>query len=163
MNARFTWLNFAFSIALCSLLTLIPMAGPLTQFYPNFLLLISIAWSWAHPERFGVFFGLSMGLMSDLLYGTLLGRMGLSFALVMYLISMGERYFAHFATAHRAIMVVILVAVAEIVAGILFLTQSGYDGLGRWWFTQALGSGLCWPLVQWLVIKSDRFKVMANG
>jgi rod shape-determining protein MreD len=74
---------FTFIVAL--LLTIAPLPEGLRPFRPDWVGLVLIYWCLALPDRVGVGYGWSAGLLLDVLTGTLLGQHALAFTLIAFL------------------------------------------------------------------------------
>ena len=86
MNKRFkNNLLISLSFLLCFLIDSLPFSLQLNEIKPSLLLLSLIYWNLALPERIGIGFSLSLGILYDFLQGTLLGIYPLIFIFTSYL------------------------------------------------------------------------------
>ncbi len=74
-------------------LMLIPVHGWLKLLQPYWLALVLIYWVMEEPEHNGLFTAFFYGLLLDVLYGSLLGKHGLSLLVIAYLVSKYARQF----------------------------------------------------------------------
>ena len=75
------------TLILACLLALLPMPGWTIWLKPAWVLLILIYWSMTTPYQVGIGTAWMMGIIVDLLNGTLLGEHALAYTLVIYLVS----------------------------------------------------------------------------
>ena len=86
MNKRFkNNLLISLSFLLCFLIDSFPFSLQLNEIKPSLVLLSLIYWNLALPERIGIGFSLSLGILYDFLQGTLLGIYPLIFIFTSYL------------------------------------------------------------------------------
>lgn len=74
-------------------LMLLPLRGWLAMVQPYWLALVIIYWVMEMPERDGLFTAFFYGLLLDVLYGSLLGKHGLSLVVIAYLVGKYARQF----------------------------------------------------------------------
>jgi len=68
------------------IMMLLPLPDFLVWWRPNWLLMVLIYWTMALPHRVGILTGWSVGLMTDVALGSVLGVHGLTMAVIAYLI-----------------------------------------------------------------------------
>ena len=86
MNKRFkNNLFVSLSFLLCFLIDSFPFSLQLNEIKPSLVLLSLIYWNLALPERIGIGFSLSLGILYDFLQGTLFGIYPLIFIVTSYL------------------------------------------------------------------------------
>ena len=78
-----------FSILICSILTVYPMAYAWAGWRPLFMLMITLFWVICQPTWCGVWFAFAVGIFTDLLLDAPLGLNALSYVLVTFV----TRYF----------------------------------------------------------------------
>ena len=71
---------------LAFILMVLPMPSWSAWLRPNWLLLVLIFWGIALPQRVGILVAWMMGLVLDILLGSMLGEHALSFVCVQYLV-----------------------------------------------------------------------------
>lgn len=74
------------SFAVALLLTILPLPDWAQMLRPQWYTLVLIYWTLALPQRVGVGIGWLVGIMVDVLSGTLLGQHALSLALIAYIV-----------------------------------------------------------------------------
>ena len=84
MNGRGTWvILITFLVAM--LLMILPLPEWARPFRPQWVTLTLVYWCIALPHRFGVGTGFSLGIVLDVLTGTLLGQHALGLSLVAFI------------------------------------------------------------------------------
>lgn len=143
-----TWL-IAINLLVACMFMLMPLPDFAEKVRPDFVTLTLMYWWLAHPEKVGVITGFCMGLVVDVMYGSLLGEHALGTVLVGWI----------FIKNYQSIRVLSLLQQALIVAAVLFGKQflaywidsgRGQDtGSALLYFSPVLISALLWP---WLFV-----------
>ncbi len=113
---------------------------------PDWIVLVLIYWSIALPERFGVFSALSIGLLTDVLTGRLLGQYALIYALICYFSINEHRRLRQFPMLQQCLFVFFCLLGQQM---IIFGTESMQAGNRlslSFWYPVLTGT-LVWPLV----------------
>lgn len=162
MSARYSgdWV-ITLSLMGALLLTLLPMPAAVQVYRPEWVALVVIYWCLAAPERVGVGVAWGMGIMLDVISGTLLGQHALALALVAYIAIKLHRQARQFPLWQQAFMVMLLI----IVHLMLNLWVQGIIGQPprswKYWLP-ALTSMLLWPWV-FLILRDLRRRYVTNG
>lgn len=82
-----SWLTIFTSLVMALALSLLPMPDWTIWLKPAWVLLILIYWTMTAPQRVGVFMAWTMGMMIDLLNGSLLGEHAFALTIVIYFVS----------------------------------------------------------------------------
>jgi rod shape-determining protein MreD len=115
-------------------------------FNPDWIVLVLIYWSIALPERFGVFSAWSIGLLTDVLTGRLLGQYALIYALICYFSINEHRRLRQFPMVQQCLFVFLCLLGSQ---SIIFGTESMQAGNRltlEFWYPVLSGT-LVWPLV----------------
>ncbi len=135
---------FTFIIAL--LLTVIPLPDWARYMRPDWVGLVLIYWCMALPERVGVATGWFLGLMVDLLTGTLLGQHALSLTVVAYIALKFHLRLRLVPVWQQSLTVLVLLVLHQLLS--LWISRIiGRPG-APWffWMPSVLGM-IIWPLV----------------
>jgi len=133
-----------FIIAL--LLTIIPLPEWLRYARPDWAGLVLIYWCLAVPDRVGVTTGWLMGLLVDLLTGTLLGQHALSLTVVAWLTLKFHQRVRLFPVWQQALTVLVLLVVHQLLA--LWVNRIiGLPGAPWYVWLPAVSGMLIWPLI----------------
>ena len=149
------WMIFAtFIVALA--LTALPMPAWASLWRPAWVALVLIYWCMAVPERTGVMVGWSMGLLLDVMSGTLLGQHALGLSIVAFV--------TH--KSHRRVRVLPLWQQGISIFGLVFLYQvlilwvNGIKGMpvqaSAYWAAPVI-SMVLWPWI-FVVLRDVRRK-----
>ncbi len=153
MRHHGSWVIWAsFIVALT--LTMLPLPHWAELFRPEWVALALIYWCMALPERVGVGVGWSMGILLDVVKGTLLGQNALALTLIAYLTLRLHQRVRVFPLWQQALFVFILVALDQM----LVLWIKGIIGQppGTWlYWLPSLTSMLLWPWV-FLILRDMR-------
>ena len=127
-------------------LTVIPLPDWARYLRPDWVGLVLIYWCMALPERVGVTTGWFMGLLVDLLTGTVLGQHALSLTVVAYLTLKFHQRLRLFPVTQQALTVLVLLILHQLLA--LWVSRIIGRPSAPWffWMPSVLGM-LIWPLV----------------
>jgi rod shape-determining protein MreD len=155
-RSRSTTLVLA-TIGAALLLALLPMPDWAREFRPQWAALILIYWALSVPGRVGVFWGLGVGIVLDVLSGTVLGQHGLSLSVVAFLAVELRQRIMPFPPWQQALSVWILLLVERLLSlWILGATGQPTPSL-VYWMPTVVGM-LLWPwLLPVLANLRDRF------
>lgn len=141
---------FTLTIAVAMVLRVISIWPALDTFNPDWIVLVLIYWSIALPERFGVFTAWSVGLLTDVLTGRLLGQYALIYALIAYFSIREHRRLRQFPMIQQCVFVLFCLFGSQ---SIIFGTetmQAGNRLTLEFWYPAITGT-LVWPAVFWVL------------
>lgn len=139
----------------------IPLPSIAEKMRPDFITLILMYWWLAHPEKAGIIVGFLMGLVLDVMYGTLLGEHALGIVLIAWVFVKNYQRIRVQPIGQQAMVVFIALLVKQFIA--FWIDRSrGYDtGSSLLYFSPALVGALLWP---WLfVLLRDMRRKMSRG
>ncbi|WP_440996206.1 rod shape-determining protein MreD [Arhodomonas sp. SL1] len=139
------WVILA-SALLALVLTVAPLPALLEAWRPPWLLLVTIYWVLALPERIGVGMAWAGGLLLDVVQGLPLGAHALAFALVAWLTMKLHRRLRIFPLWQQAMTVLLLTLLVRM---LLFWVEglTGGPTPGWWHWSPALTAMAVWPLI----------------
>lgn len=130
------------TIIVAMILVMVPMPDMLRLFRPEWVLMTLLYWAMALPERVGIGFAWTIGLLMDMLLGGALGVLAFSYALVIYLILNLHLRLRQYPIWQQALIVMSLVLLIHIIKVIF----SPADASWYIW-APAVVSTLVWPIV----------------
>jgi len=138
------------SFALAMILTIIPLPDSLLRLRPDWVGLTLIFWCLTLPYRVSVVSGFIVGLLLDVLSGTLLGQHALALSLVAYVCVRMHARIRAYPVWQQMLTVLVLLILHQLV--VLWVDRT----IGRpghplsYWLPSLIGM-LLWPLVyHWL-------------
>lgn len=135
---------FTFIIAL--LLTVIPLPDWALTLRPDWVGLVLIYWCMALPDRVGVTTGWFMGLMVDLLTGTLLGQHALSLTIVAYVTLNFHQRLRLVPVWQQSLTILVLLVLHQLLS--LWISRIiGRPGVPWHFWAPSLLGMIIWPLV----------------
>jgi len=144
------------SLLVALFLDSVPLPGQAVHFRPDWLAMVLIYWCLAWPQRVGVFFGWSVGLLVDVMHGSLLGQNALAMGVICYFTHILHLRMRMFPLWQQAAIVIFLVflhlGISAWVRG-----MTGHFPVTTWYWMPALVSGLIWPVV-FIVLRDLRRK-----
>ena len=147
------------SFLLALMLTVLPLPDDIQQLRPPWATLVLVYWSIALPDRVGVGIAWVVGIMLDVLTGTLLGQHALGLSVAAYIAVELHQRIRLFPRWQQSLTVLIILLVDRLLA----LWVSGAAGEpppSFWYWAPAVVGMLLWPWV--FIILRDlrrRFKV----
>ncbi len=145
---------FVTTIAAAMVLRVMSLWPAMDLFNPDWIVLALIYWSIALPDRFGVFTAWTVGLLTDVLTGRLLGQYALIYALIAYFSIKEHRRLRQFPMIQQCMFVFFCLLGSQ---SIIFGTESMQHGNRltlEFWYPVVSGT-LVWPLV-FLVLRYIR-------
>lgn len=137
-----------FIIAL--LLTVIPLPDWVRYLRPDWVGLVLIYWCMALPERIGVTTGWFVGLLVDLLTGSLLGQHALSLTIVAYVTLKFHLRLRLVPVWQQSLTVLVLLILHQLLA--LWISRLiGRPGVPLYFWAPSLIGMMLWPVVHGLL------------
>jgi len=129
-------------------LTILPWPVWTEQFRPDWVALVLIYWCMALPNRVGVGTGFTLGLILDVLYGSMLGENALAKTLIAFLTVHFHLQLRMFPRWQQAVVVLLLVSANNLL--VLWIKHLAGTSPSSWgYLTPSIVSMLIWP---WLFV-----------
>lgn len=109
-----SYLIIAISFAVALVLSVVPVPGWAEQFRPDWVGLVLIYWCMAIPNRIGIGSGFLVGLIQDVLYGSLLGQYALAKTIIAFLAVRTHLRVRAFPAWQQAVAVLIMLAIGQL-------------------------------------------------
>ncbi len=139
------------TIIVAMILVIIPMPDALRPYRPEWVLMTLLYWAMALPERVGIGFAWTIGLLMDMMLGGTLGILAFSYALVTYLILNFHLQLRQYPLWQQALIIMSLVLLVSIIK--VMFSQA----IISWYvWAPALVSTLVWPVVYAVLRKIRR-------
>ena len=144
----------SFIVAL--LLTIVPLPEWARYARPDWVGLVLIYWCLALPDRVGVVTGWFVGLLVDLVTGTILGQHALSLTIVAYLTQRLHLRIRLFPLLQQAFTVMVLLILHQLLA--LWISRIiGRPGVPWYFWTPSLLGMLLWPII-YVLLHNMRYR-----
>jgi rod shape-determining protein MreD len=142
------------TLALAAFLTIVPLPGWLQSVWPYWMALTLIYWCLETQGRITLGLGFTVGIVLDLLTGSLLGLHALSLVIVIYLVNRFRARLRFFPPWQQALSVFAILMNDRII--LLWVISLRGDPLPPldFWLPPLIGT-LAWP---WLFIVLDRLR-----
>lgn len=134
------------SFVVAMLMNVMPLPEAINLFKPDWVALVLVYWVMAMPDRIGVLVGWVVGLLVDVLYGTLFGIHAMSFALVAYLIQMTFHRLRLFPRWKQSINIAVVIGIHMLLSLILRSFIQPVSSNYAYWLP-LIGTMLFWPWV----------------
>ncbi|HLB43072.1 MAG TPA: rod shape-determining protein MreD [Gammaproteobacteria bacterium] len=134
------------TIILALILTLLPMPTWTIWLRPAWVLLVLIYWTIAVPHRVGLGTVWAIGLVVDLLLGTILGEHALVFTLIIYLVSRLTLRLRMYPAPQQGASILIFILIYQFVLYCIQGFLGELPGSSLYWLS-SLTSVLFWPLL----------------
>lgn len=113
---------------------------------PQWVVLVLIYWIIALPQRMGIVIAWLIGLLLDVLMGSLLGQHGISLIVVAYIASSLYQRLRMFAIWQQSLVVFAVVGLSLLIHSWIEIT-AGLAEWNMWYLLSAFISALLWPWV----------------
>lgn len=143
------------SFAVAMLLGLLPMPVALAMFKPYWLALVLCFWLLETPERAGLGVAFGLGVVADLLFGTLIGEQAMRLTILAFIVLRFRPRLRFFTLAQQAAAVFALLLNDRVV--VLMVRGFSGEGVPPWtfWIPPLVGL-LLWP---WLFLLLDDLRL----
>lgn len=127
-------------------LATIPLSNTLNLFRPEWVLLVLLYWLIELPERIGLLSAWVVGLLLDLVDGSLLGQHAMTFVIAAFFAVSFHQQFRMFSRIQQTLLIAFTVVIYELMDGLIeqFSGQASFNFL---FFLPVLFSTLMWPLI----------------
>jgi len=150
---------YAFSLIAALLLSLLPLPPLLAPLRPFWLALVLCYWLLEAPDRTGLGHAFLLGLVADLIFGTLLGEHALRLTVVAFIVLRFRARLRFFPLWQQALAVLALLFNDRVVT----LMIGGATGQAwpdpSFWLAPVIGATL-WP---WLFLLLDHLRLRLRG
>ena len=143
--ARGSWV-IALSFLAAFVLAVFPLPYSLVWARPEWVTLVLIYWIIALPQRIGLVVSFCVGLMLDLLEGSLLGQNALSLCVVAYLALLLYQRLRVFNMLQQVAVIFVMVGINQLVSQWV-QNLTGVGAVSLFFLLPALLSALMWPAV----------------
>jgi rod shape-determining protein MreD len=150
-----------FSVLIALMLSSLPLPDAVIVFRPEWLMLVLIYWCMTIPDRIGIFIGWLLGLVLDVMYGSLLGQHAMALAIVAFLVNIFHLRVRVFPLWQQSFMVFLMAIVyLTLTAWVRGLAGEFPITWGYW--MPALTSALVWPLIYIILRDLRRHRVSSR-
>ncbi len=134
------------SLCIAMLLTILPMPEWARPFRPQWVTLVLLYWAIALPHRIGVGSGFVVGIVLDVLTGTLLGQHALGLSVVTFIAIQLHQRIRVFPFWQQSLGILVLLVIERLLAlWVTGATRGETPGLVYW--AVPLISALLWPWI----------------
>ena len=145
------------SFLLAMMLTSLPLPESAIIYRPDWLILVLIYWCMAMPDRIGIFTGWLLGLVLDVMYGSLLGQNAMAFSIIAYLVNILHLRVRMFPLWQQSVMVFLLVILHLAISAWIRGIAGQFSVTWTYWMP-ALTSALVWPFI-FIVLRDLRRQI----
>lgn len=123
-----------------------PMSVNFAELRPELICLLVIYWITSTPQYFGVFFAWCIGLLQDVIEGTVWGAHALALAIVAYICMAAYRRMKNYSVWHQTLWVFVLVGFHQVITNWV-QSLAGYEATTKVLVLSSVVSALFWPLL----------------
>ena len=145
-RGRATGLWVLLSVIVASVLTLIAIPDAIRTLRPFWLALVVIYWAIEAPENYAIGFAFLVGLLQDVLVGTLLGEHAFRLAIISFIVLRFRSRIRFFPMWQQALAVAVLLFNDRVVVLILRAISGEFAIDWRYWLAPLVGAAV-WPWV----------------
>ncbi|MDR6842736.1 rod shape-determining protein MreD [Pseudoxanthomonas sacheonensis] len=132
------------SIIIALLLGLLPLPGLLQPLRPYWLALIMAYWVIEAPDSAGLGFAFTVGIIADLMFGSLLGEQALRMVIMTFILQRFRARLRFFPMSQQALAIGVLLLNDRVVTGAVHLALGEPALPWNYWWAPVLGM-LLWP------------------
>jgi rod shape-determining protein MreD len=157
MNESVNRGNFVILVtfAIAAILSIVPIPDKFSNIRPEWISLVLIYWCMVIPHRIGVFTAWCVGILMDVLYGTLLGQYALTLSILAFLSYRLQNRLRLSPLLQQAMIILLLVALQQVI--ILWIKGvSGNIPKSVTYWLPSLTSTLIWPVIAIILDKVRR-------
>ena len=158
MSSLLVLLSFLVALMLSS----VPLPDIAIIYRPEWLMLVLIYWCMAIPDRIGIFTGWLLGLVLDVMYGSLLGQNAMALAIIAYLVNTFHLRVRVFPLWQQSFMVFLMAIIYLALTAWVRGVTGGFPITWAYWMP-ALTSALVWPFIYILLRDLRRQRVSGRG
>ena len=136
------------SLLVAALLSVAPLPEWLSVGRPAFVALVMIFWILTLPERFGLLFAFTVGLLLDVFLGTMFGLSAMGMLLVGFITTGLHRRLRMFPVWQQAFMVFVVIGCYQLLT-LWVRSAIGQTAPSLWYLLPSVTSALFWP---WLAL-----------
>ncbi len=152
-------LTIALTFVLALLLSVLPVPDWAQQLRPSWVTLVLVYWCIALPERIGVGVGWTMGILLDVLTGTLLGQHALGLSIVAFIAVELHQRVRLFPLWQQSLTVLVMLLLERLLA-LWMAGAAGHPAPSLWYWAAPLSGMVLWPWVYLLLrFLRRRFRV----
>ena len=145
MRARSPWI-LPLSLLVALLLALLPMPAVLQPLRPYWLALALAYWVMEEPDRVGLGFAFLMGVIADLVVGSLLGEQALRLVVITFILQRFRARMRFFPMSQQALAIGALLLNDRIVTAAIRMTLGEPALAGNAWLSPLVGMLLWIPV-----------------
>lgn len=146
MNKPVGYSRVILTLVLAMCLRIAPWPSELSIYNPDWVLMTLIYWSLALPERFGIFHAWTIGLLTDVLTGRLMGQYALAYSLVIYVCLKLHKRIRQFPLIQQGLFIFVCLLLSQLLVFLVKNLQNPAQIHASFWFPVLSGT-FCWPLV----------------
>lgn len=126
-------------------LMLIPLPSTLAYWRPDFATLVLMYWWLAHPERVGVFYGFAIGILMDVMYGSLFGQYAIGNIFIAWVFMKNYQRMRVLPTWQQALSIFGLLLIKYFIVFWIDKLRGNNDNSFWMYLAPCLTSALIWP------------------
>lgn len=137
---------FLLSVVIAMALRVVPLPNTVVIYNPDWVALVIIFWCINIPDRFGVGWAWTVGLLTDVLTGRLLGQYALSYCIIAFICIRLHRRMRVYPITQQMIAVFVLLGLCQL---LIYWTENVRGATSPLWSYSAssISGAMVWPLV----------------
>lgn len=146
MNKTMWFFQVTLTIVVAMCLKIAPWSGTLALLNPDWVLLALIYWSLALPERVGIFYAWTIGLLTDELTSQVFGQHALAYSLAIYACLKLHKRLRQYAILQQIFFIFCCLLLSQLLFFFIKNLQSTVQISNDFWLPILAGT-VCWPVV----------------
>lgn len=137
-------------------LMLIPLPKTVDCWRPDFATLVLMYWWLAHPDRVGVFYGFLIGILMDVMYGSLFGQYAIGNIFIAWVFMKNYQRMRVLPAWQQALSIFGLLLIKYFIVFWIDKLRGNNDNSFLMYFAPCFTSALIWPYVFNLLRRARR-------
>lgn len=146
LSNAFGYGRYLFSVLIAMSLNIAALPQQLIAFNPNWILLVVIYWVLAAPERVGIFSAWTIGLLTDVLTGRVLGVNALINSLVAFMCLRLHKRLKQYPVIQQGLFIFLCLLLSQVLIFVITNKHSFEHVRISFWYPVLSGT-FFWPLI----------------
>jgi rod shape-determining protein MreD len=147
---------FALTVLLALLIAVFPLPQGFGLLRPEVVCLLILYWVMQAPEQVGISLAFMVGLLQDVVEGSIWGAHAIALAVLAYICLVSYQRIRNYSVWHQTLWVFVLVGTHQVLVNWV-QGLAGYHAPVAYMLVPTVITALCWPLLRHIVNRVRRY------